>query len=128
MERKCYHCGSTSRTQRPYVHEIVIDGLPTHSRPRPMMHCDGCSCVTLTMAELREYEMGAAAAVLCGPVPATGKMVRYARRAIGITREELAQEIFCEAEKVEAWEEGREQIDAISQMALVTLLIPSEVA
>ena len=128
MGRKCYHCGSTSQSEKPYTHEIVIDGVSTQSRPRPMLHCDGCSAVTLTMNELQEYEKGAAAAVLCGPVPASGRMVHYARRALGLKREELAEQIYCDVAAVEAWEDGRTQIDAISQMALVTLLIPSEVA
>lgn len=128
QEKKCYHCGATSQSERAYVHEIVIDGISTRSRPRPRLHCDGCSSVTITMTELQEYEMGAAAAVLCGPVPATGRMVRYARRALGLSRDELAQGIYCEPSKVAAWEDGLEQIDMCSQLALVTLLIPSEVA
>lgn len=127
-EKKCYNCGATGRTVRPYVHEIIIDGLPTQSRPRPKLHCDGCGDVTFTLAELQEFERAAAAAVLCGPVPASREMVRYARRAIGISRQELAQELHCEESKVTAWEKGDEQIDLCSQLALITLLIPSEVA
>jgi hypothetical protein len=93
-----------------------------------MLRCDGCGSVTLTLAELQEYEQGAAAAVLCGPVPASGLMVRFSRRALGLSREELAEKLFCDSTKIETWEAGTEMIDLCSQMALVSLLIPSELA
>lgn len=126
--KKCHHCGSTSYSDRPYVHKIEIDGISTQSRPKTRLHCDGCDSVTFTLAELQEYEMAAAASVLCGPVPASGKMVRYARRAIGLSRPDLAKELYSDESKIVDWEEGKEQIDMCSQLALVALLIPSEVA
>lgn len=93
-----------------------------------MLRCDGCGSVELTLGELQDYEQGAAAAVLCGPVPASGTMVRFARRALGLSREELAAKLFCDEGKISIWENGEEMIDECSQMAMVSLLIPSELS
>jgi ribosome-binding protein aMBF1 (putative translation factor) len=92
------------------------------------MQCDGCGELTLTMNELQEYERAAAAAVLCTMVPGSGAMVRYARRALGLSKEGLADAIYCNSiDVITRWEDGQEAIDLCSQMAIVALLMPSEV-
>ena len=118
---QCRECKSLTIPQ-PYSHTTVIDGIKVHDRTQLKMQCVGCGASRLTMAQVERYERRAAATVLRTVEKASGKMIRYARRAIGLTQEQLADLLQCASETVSRWENDRATVERHHQLALVALL------
>jgi DNA-binding transcriptional regulator YiaG len=99
-----------------------IGGVKVSDETGLMPQCTRCKNVDLTLDQLAGYERRAAALVLGKAQQANGTMLRYARKALGVTQAELAKLIGHEPETVSRWENDKRPIERAEQLALVALL------
>jgi DNA-binding transcriptional regulator YiaG len=109
------------RSQR-YEHVSDVAGVSVRDGSGLAPTCAECGAVELSLDRVQRYEQRAAATVLRHVQPATGPMVRYARRALGMTQVELGAALGCAAETVSRWETDAMPIPRVNQLALVALL------
>lgn len=104
----CYKCGlnfelvKTNRTHK-FKHTHVNTYLNK-------LHCNKCNEVLIPAMELQKYEMRVAKqAFLSNDID--GPIMKFARKAIGLKREELAKKLNVSAEDIAQWEQRENLID-----------------
>jgi len=95
---------------------IVIDGTAM------VAVCEACGEYDLSVDQLAGYERRAAALVLRDGRHASGAVVRYGRKALGLRQEELAKLLECVVETISRWENDKVEIGRAEQLAIVALL------
>jgi putative zinc finger/helix-turn-helix YgiT family protein len=117
----CPECGGPVVIKK-YRHVENVGGVKVNDETAIRPYCTHCGNVDLTLSELAGYERRAAALVLDKVSRANGAMLRYARKALGITQAELAKLIGHEPETISRWETDKRPIERAEQLALVALL------
>jgi DNA-binding transcriptional regulator YiaG len=82
----------------------------------------GTALGDVSLKELGRYERRAARTVLREVRNVEPEVLRYARRAMGVTRAQLAQALGVTPETVSRWETGAEAYKPVVPLALATLL------
>jgi putative zinc finger/helix-turn-helix YgiT family protein len=118
---KCQQCGSQMQV-RKYEHVSDVAGVVVHDSSGTARTCVECGAVELSLDQMQRYEQRAAATVLRHVETATGPMVRYARRAMGMTQVELSAALGSAPETISRWENGAIPIPRVNQLALIALL------
>ena len=118
---KCAQCKGPMRSQ-PYEHVSDVAGIVVRDGSGMAPTCAECGAVQLPLDRVQRYEQRAAATALRHVETAPGPMVRYARRALGMTQVELASALDCAGETVSRWETGALPIPRVNQLALIALL------
>lgn len=118
---KCAECGGPVMAKK-YRHVETVGGVKVSDETALMPQCTQCNNVDLTLKQLAGYERRAAALALERVLHANGAMLRYARKALGITQAELAKLIGHEPETISRWENDKRPVERAEQLALVALL------
>jgi transcriptional regulator with XRE-family HTH domain len=118
---ECKRCGGTIEL-REYRHVTVIDGHEVGDSSQLISRCNACGHFRLTIGDVERYERRAAALVLRSLERASGPAARYARRALGVTQEQLAQLIGYASETISRVENGHLDVERSYQLSLVALL------
>lgn len=119
---KCHNCNGTEFEQRTVdlatrVGEYtVLDGSMT----RPV--CANCGEFTLSASALEKVELRAAVVAFTDAPRVTGSMVRFARKALGMTQSELAQRIGTSPESVSRWEREERPMEVWVPIAVIGLV------
>lgn len=117
----CECGGELKRRQHEHVQDVA--GVKVTDSRGLVRVCDTCGEAMLTMEELSRYERAAAAIVFRdAPARVTGGVVKFARKALGMTQAELGAAIDCRGETVSRWEHGHDAIPRAPQLAIVALL------
>ena len=104
-----------------YRHVQDVAGQSVEDSSAFARQCEACGDALVSMKQLAKYERRAAALVLReGSV--NGGVVKFARKALGMTQADLGAAICCRPETVSRWETGVEKIPRASQLAIVALL------
>ena len=119
--KMCPECGGPV-TIKKYRHVENVGGVKVSDETALRPQCSQCGNVDLTLGQLEGYERRAAALVLERVLHASGAMLRYARKALGITQADLDKLIGHEPETVSRWENDKRPIERAEQLALVALL------
>lgn len=117
----CPECGGPVVIKK-YRHVENVGRVKVNDETAIRPFCTQCGNVDLTLNDLAGYERRAAALVLDKIPRANGAMLRYARKALGITQAELAKLIGHEPETISRWETDKRPIERAEQLALVALL------
>jgi DNA-binding transcriptional regulator YiaG len=111
--------------RQQYTHVENIAGVRV-SDPRGFaLVCDTCGAVDMTLGELMGYQRRAVTTVLLDLPKVKGAVLRYARKALGLTQVALGQCLGARSETVYKWE-ADDEIPRDVQMAMVGLLTAVE--
>ncbi len=77
---------------------------------------------TLTLRELAGYQRRAARTILRDVREVEPEVLRFARKAIGLTQTQLAELFSVTPETISRWETGKEPFKPAVQLALATLV------
>jgi len=83
--------------------------------------CEQCGAYVLTQEQLEESERRAALAVLSDVTAPSGKVLRFARKAVGLRQADLARALDTNPETVSRWE-ALDHIDRTISLAVAHLL------
>lgn len=119
--RTCPECGGPL-VVKVHRHIENVGGTKVVDETAMLPCCVQCNNVDLTLKQLAGYERRAAALVLERVIHANGAMLRYARKALGITQPELAKLISHKPETISRWENDKRPVERAEQLALVALL------
>lgn len=119
---KCKQCKGSMRVQK-YEHVSDVAGtMVRDASGSAVPTCTECGAVELSLAQVQRYEQRAAATVLRTVTAPTGPVLRYARRALGLTQIELAAELGCASETVSRWETEATPVARAIHLAIIGLL------
>jgi DNA-binding transcriptional regulator YiaG len=120
---KCMSCGVGEMKWRAHKHTENVGGIRVVDQTAFADVCMSCGAADLTDEQLRGYELRAAALVLREKYPVPGSVIKYARKALGLTQSALGDILGHKPETVSRWENnagGAMQRDG--QLALVAVL------
>lgn len=119
----CHNCGGEEFTVRTVEVETrigkhkVVDG----SVRRPV--CDKCGEYTLPAKTLEKVELRAGIVALSDIEHATGAMIRFSRKALGMTQVEFADALGTSSESVSRWERDERPMEKWFPVAVKGLLL-----
>ncbi len=118
--RKCPECGKPM-VFHGYTHKEKVGRNVVTDATGPAWQC-ACGEVELSLDELAGYQRRAAAIVLREAPKVDGVVVKYARRAIGMTQKDLAARIGCEPETLSRYETRTTNVPTQVRLAVVAVL------
>jgi DNA-binding XRE family transcriptional regulator len=80
-----------------------------------------CGTPKLSLDELQNYQLRAVKTALCNGKQ-EGEVLRYARKALGLTQKDLGAVIDYQHETVSRWENDKEAMPMAASVALVGIL------
>lgn len=119
---KCHECGSEDFVERNVEIGMLVGEYYVYDRSlsrRPV--CTDCGEYTVTHAELVDIELRTAIAAFNKAPHVTGPMLKFARKALGMSRKELADCLSTKAGNVVQWE-SEERPEELVSLALLGLL------
>lgn len=123
VERKCAEEGCGGELQALGHTQIVCVGKVTVTdRSSTAFVCETCKKVNLTLDELHGYELRAARTVLADGKHVDGSVMRFARKALGLSQKELGVLLDRKDPAVSRWETGADESPRSIQLALAHLL------
>jgi DNA-binding transcriptional regulator YiaG len=117
---KCAECNGDLVT-KVYTHTEKVGPWTAIDRTTMVPQCENCGAPRLTLDELEKYQLIAAKTVLCEN-KLDGAVVRYARKALGLTQKELGLLLDYGHETISKWENEKESVPRSAGAALVGLL------
>ncbi len=128
---KCLSCeqGSVRHRAIPIVTEV--GGHTVKDESLRGLICDACGSYTLEAEQMQKAELRAAITFLRDLKSINGEILRFARKALGLTQAELGKRLHREPETISRWENNARPMEdwvQLSMAALVTerLLPPQE--
>jgi len=91
-------------TAVPYVHVTKIAGYTVTDKSGLSLACPKCVGKSINSEVLAQYERRAVCHLLTAPPTIDGAVLRYARKAIGLTRAELAAFLGVSERQIDACE------------------------
>jgi DNA-binding transcriptional regulator YiaG len=119
---KCHECSGDKFETRlvelstQVGDEVVVD----RSVRRPV--CVNCGAFTVRANVLEKIELQAAVVAFADPLRVTGGMLRFARKALGLTQTELAARLSVSMESVSRWEREERPMEPWVPLAVLGLV------
>jgi DNA-binding transcriptional regulator YiaG len=120
IHSKCVEC-SGDLVPKGYKHTEMVGRWTVTDRATMVPQCVNCGAPCLTLDELEKYQLFAAKTVLCEN-KLEGAVVRYARKALGLTQKELGLLLDYQHETISKWENEKELVPRAAGAALIGLL------
>lgn len=117
----CAECGGVDVTRRVYEHTEKVGRWTTTDGTALVEQCGSCSAPRLSLEQLTEYQLSAVKTVLCEG-HAEGAVIRYARKALGLTQKELGLILDYQHETVSKWENDKDKMQRSAIQALIGIL------
>lgn len=119
---RCHNCGSESfeRKTVDIMTRVGIHGVLDRSVRRPV--CTNCGEYTIPAETLEILELRAALCAFTEADSITGDMLRFARKALDLTQDELATRIGSTAESVSRWEREERPMERWVPLVVVGLV------
>lgn len=115
---ECSH-GEVKEYANPAHVEVVGSFRVVDSTGR-VFRCAECGESLITDRQLEMYELKAAATILRANLEKSGEAIKYARKALGLSKPQLAELLDVELEVTKMWEvEGAPRVYVIALMGLV---------
>lgn len=108
----CSQCGGVLELN-PYTYTATFGAVEFH-RTGLQPTCVDCKNVVITLDEGQKYELRTAKMALDAMRPVTGEVIRFTRKAMGLTKQEFATLLGIDSESEEIttrWENDNEQMD-----------------
>lgn len=90
-----------------------------------VMTCPNCDTVSVSQDELAAYERRAAKLILTTAQHASGEVLKFARKSLGLRQKDLAELLGSNEQQVSRWEHEA-QLDRRLRLAVVALLDVAE--
>ena len=117
----CHECGGNV-TCRGYTYVQKVGRWTVTDGSSRAPQCEACGAPQLTLDELQGYQLRAVKTVLCeGHLD--GEVIRYSRKALGLTQKELGKILDYTHETVSRWETGKEPMPRSTANALIGVLM-----
>ena len=119
---KCHACNQETFERRAVELQtrvgdhLVVD----HSIRRPV--CTHCGEFTIPATTLETVELRAALVAFTEAPRVTGAMLRFARKALGLTQSELAERLGSSLESVSRWEREERPMELWVPLAVLGLV------
>lgn len=120
MARKCPECGTTMR-QRCFEHVTKVGSLRVIDKTAALPVCDFCGTAIISDDQMEAYELNAVRVVLQEAENIDGTVMRFARKALGMTQKELAKCLETNDTQVSRWE-SEPQVSRRIRLALLALV------
>lgn len=123
---KCHNCNGEEFTTRTVelVTKIGKHKVTDESVRRPV--CDQCGEYTIPAKTLEKVELRAATVALSDAEQVTGAMIRFARKALGMTQVEFANALDTSGESVSRWEREERPMEKWVPLAVKGLLLEKQ--
>lgn len=119
--KKCHECGGAMR-KRVISRTVAVGGRKVTDGSTATSVCEACGAYELSHAAMVKSERRAAMIVLTDCMNVEGSVLRYARKALGLTQAQLARALDTSPETVSRWETGSLSITRQTQLAVAHLL------
>ena len=119
---KCHECNGENFERRAVelTTQVGQHVVADRSVSRPV--CLQCGAFTLPASTLETVELRAALVAFSEAPQATGGMLRFARKALGLTQVELAERIAASSESVSRWEREERPMEPWVPLAILALV------
>lgn len=119
---KCYACNGEKFETRQVelMTQVGPHRVVNRAHRRPV--CLSCGEFTVTTAALEKVELQAALVAFTEAPVVTGEMVRFARKALGLTQTELAERIGTTKESVSRWEREERPMEPWVPLTVLALV------
>lgn len=119
-EDRCRECGG-ELAFHSYKHVEKVGRYTITDASSMVWQCLACKTPQLTLDDLQGYQLNAAKTALCDGRH-DGPVVRYARKALGLTQKELGLIIDYQHETISRWETDKEAAPGVAMSAVVGVL------
>ena len=118
---KCFECNN--ETFKRQVEEIVteVGSCSVVDRRHQFEVCTECGSFTIDFEVGRDIELHAARVALLDCTVFTGEVLRFARKALGLTQRELGEQLGRAAETISR-DEKRAELDSELRFAMLGLV------
>lgn len=119
---KCYACNGEKFESRQV--ELITEIGPHRVLNRTQRHpvCVNCGEFTLSSKNLERVELQAALVAFTEAPTVTGEMIRFARKALGLTQTELATRIGTTKESISRWEREERPMEPWVPLTVLALV------
>lgn len=121
VNEPCRECGGVV-TVRGYTSVQKVGKWTVTDRSSVVPQCTTCNAPQLSLDDIQGYELRAVNTVLCEG-HFEGDVIRYARKALGLTQKELGKILDYTHETVSRWENGKEPVPRSGASALIGLIL-----
>lgn len=119
---KCYACNGENFESRQV--ELITEVGPHRvlNRTQRRSICVNCGEFTLSSENLEKVELQAALVAFTEAPTVTGEMIRFARKALGLTQTELATRIGTTKESISRWEREERPMEPWVPLTVLALV------
>jgi DNA-binding transcriptional regulator YiaG len=120
MDKQCRECGG-ELAFHGYKHTEKVGRWTVTDTSSMAWQCMRCQLPQLTLDDLQGYQLRAVKTALCSG-KFEGSVVRYARKALGLTQKEIGTVIGYQHETVSRWENDKEEMPRAASVSIVGIL------
>jgi DNA-binding transcriptional regulator YiaG len=120
MHERCRECGGELALYG-YKHTEKVGRWTVTDASSMAWQCRNCGTPQLSLDDLQNYQLRAVKTALCQE-KTEGGVLKYARKALGLTQKELGVVIDYKHETVSRWENDKETMPRAASVALVGVL------
>jgi DNA-binding transcriptional regulator YiaG len=118
--RECRECGGEAALHS-YKHVEKVGRWTVTNASSMAWQCRVCRAPQLSLDDLQNYQLRAVKTALCEG-KTEGGVLKYARKALGVTQKELGAIIAYNHETVSRWENDKDEMPQAAASALVGVL------
>jgi DNA-binding transcriptional regulator YiaG len=119
---KCHECNGESFERRAVEISTQVGGHVVIDRSITRPVCLSCGEFTVPASTLEKIELRAALVAFTEAPQTTGSMLRFARKALGLTQAELAERLATASESVSRWEREERPMEPWVPLAVLGLV------
>lgn len=120
---KCDECGGEAFEHRTVEIPVQVGPHRVVDRSVRLPVCNECGDVVIPADVHELVEQRAALVALTDTKTMTGSMLRFARKALGLTQVELAEKLATTGESISRWEREERPMDPVLRQAMRALLM-----
>lgn len=121
---KCYQCGQAELQQERGVHEYDLAGLPypVILVGVPIERCPACGEEAVTIPDPEGLHRLLAVTIVEADRPLLGGEIRFLRKLLDKSAEDMASLMGVDAKTLSRWENGRQKMGRVAERLLRLLL------
>jgi DNA-binding transcriptional regulator YiaG len=118
----CYACKGTNFKRQPIELVIRVGSHDVVDRSMSLPVCQSCGEYVIPADKHENAELRAALVALSDAPNTTGEMLKYARKALGFTQIEFAEQLSTTGESISRWEREERPMEPWVKLAALALI------